>query len=108
LQAGVFGRCAARPTRHSERHQARALEGGRRREYRIVGRVRARPAGLDVIDAEVVQLVRDGQLVADREVDALRLLAVAQRAVVEKDARRGHGELTRKSKGGPAFYAPRV
>src|SRR5690606_16798060 len=59
--------------------RAPALEEGR------VGRVSARIAALDIVDAELVEHGRDRDLVLDGEVDAWRLLAVAQRRVEKKD-----------------------
>ena len=53
------------------------------REERGVERVGAGIAALDVVDAELVEQRRDGALVLEREVDAGRLRAVAQRRVEE-------------------------
>jgi hypothetical protein len=49
-------------------------------EEGVVGRVGARPAALDIVDAQLVQFARNGHLVRHREIDALRLRSVAQRA----------------------------
>ena len=54
-------------------------------ELRVL-RVRARPAALDVVDAELVQLPRDRELVVERQRDAGALAAVAERGVVDRDA----------------------
>src|SRR5262249_37065423 len=54
-------------------------------EELLVARIRAGPAALDVVDAELVQALRDAELVVEREADVLRLRAVAQRRVVELD-----------------------
>ena len=51
-----------------------------------VGRVGAGIAALDIVDAEVVEHARDGQLVVEREIDAVGLRAVAQRGVEEVEA----------------------
>ena len=51
-----------------------------------VGRIGAGPAAFDIVDAERVERQRDRALVLDREVDALRLRAVAQRGVEQIDA----------------------
>ena len=48
----------------------------------------AREAGLDPLDPEPVEQPRDLELVLRREDDADRLLAVAQRRVVQADASR--------------------
>ena len=75
---------------HAEGDEGRAacallLEEG------AVGWVGARIAALDIVDAELVQHGRDRRLVLDGEVDARRLLAVAQRGVEEVDAFFHHG-----------------
>ena len=57
---------------------------------RAVGGVGAGPAALDVVDAEAVQRLGRSALVVDGEVDALALLAVAERGVVEVEALAGH------------------
>jgi hypothetical protein len=50
-------------------------------EQRGVGRVSAGDAGLDVIDAELIQHLGDAELVGHREINAVHLRAVAQRRV---------------------------
>ncbi len=55
-----------------------------------IGGVGARPAALDVVDADAVQLARDRRLVGDAEVDTLRLRAVAQRRIVKVHAIASH------------------
>ena len=55
-----------------------------------VGRVRARIAALDIVDAELVEQLRDRELVVQREVDAVDLRAVAQRGVEQIEAFAGH------------------
>src|SRR5207244_12217986 len=66
--------------------EAEALDGP---EELLVARVRARPAALDVVHAEVVEALGDAHLVLEREGDVLGLGAVAQRRVVELDASHG-------------------
>ena len=56
-----------------------------RGEELLVLRVRARPAALDVVDAELVQPPSDLQLVLQRQRDPGALAAVAQGAVVDRD-----------------------
>ena len=58
-------------------------------EGHVLG-VRRREAALDVVDAELVETPHDGELVGQRERDALALLPIAQGGVVGVDARRGH------------------
>ncbi len=58
------------PAGHAERHELARLElelGRCALEELVVLRVRARPAGFDVVDAEPVELLGDAQLVVDRE-----------------------------------------
>ena len=50
-------------------------------EQTRVDRIGAGIAGLDIVDAEFVEHAGDGELVGEREVDAVRLRAVAQRGV---------------------------
>ena len=46
-----------------------------------VGRIGAGIAAFDIVDAELVEHARDGELVGQREIDAIGLRAVAQRRV---------------------------
>ena len=48
-------------------------ESAHRAEELLVARIRARPAALDVVDAEGVETLGDAQLVVEREADVLRL-----------------------------------
>ena len=81
-EAGVVRQAHPCPLGHAEGGEygpARPLrleEGG-------VGRVGAGIAALDIVDAELVEELRDGDLVLEREVDAARLRAVAQGRVEE-------------------------
>ena len=63
------------------------------REQLGVGRVGARIAALDIVDAELVEQLRDRQLVMQREVDAVHLRAVAQRGVEQIEAFLAHAAL---------------
>ena len=56
-----------------------------------VGRIGARIAALDIIDAEIVEHAGDRQLVGQREIDAIGLRAVAQRGVEQIETFVGHG-----------------
>jgi hypothetical protein len=64
---------------------ARATE-----ELRVLG-VRGRPAALDEVDAEVVELLGDAQLVVDRCRHAFDLQTIAQRRVEHLDRSPGAG-----------------
>ena len=57
-----------------------------RAEELLVFGIRARPSTLDVVDAELIELLRDEQLVVDRERHGLALGAVAERRVEGVDA----------------------
>jgi hypothetical protein len=59
---------------------------GRIGEEAVVGRIGARPAALDVVDAQQVELARNRRLVGDGEIDALGLGAVSQGGVEEIEA----------------------
>src|SRR4029077_4305852 len=48
------------------------------------------PPTLDIVDPELVELARQGRLVGGGKIHPLRLRAVAQRGVVERDALGGH------------------
>ena len=65
-----------------------ALLGQQLEELELLG-VRRREAGLDEVDAELVELARDAHLLGRRQRQAGALHAVAQRGVVELDV--GHG-----------------
>src|SRR5690606_4795289 len=53
----------------------------------------AGPAALDIIDAEAVQRTGDAGLFVSGEGDALGLLPVTQRGIVEVEALGGHGSI---------------
>ena len=87
-QRGVVVDLAARPAGRAERDERarRQLQlGGGPGEELDVLRVGARPAALDELDAEVVELLGDAQLVLDGRRDALDLQAVAQGRVEDLD-----------------------
>src|SRR5437870_6996003 len=84
---GLHARAAGRAEgRHLRVLQPEALDGA---EELLVARVRARPAALDVVEAEVVEPFGNAQLVLEREGDVFGLGPVAQRRVVELDASHG-------------------
>ena len=60
-----------------------------RKKFRI-GRIGARIAAFDIVDADAVEHLRDRQLVGEREVDAIGLRAVAQRRIEQVEAFAGH------------------
>ena len=76
---------AARRAEGDERARGQVQLGGGAGEELDVLRVGARPAALDVVHAEEVELLGDAQLVLDRRRDALDLQAVAQRRVEDLD-----------------------
>src|SRR5690606_23616642 len=69
--------------RHPEGRETRMAKCRRPFEEGGIGRVRPRPAALDVIDPETVKGAGDLRLVLGREIHPLRLLPVAQGGVVE-------------------------
>src|SRR6266571_1441873 len=104
-EVAVVGGLHARPAGRAEgRHlrvlQTEALDGA---EKLLVAWVRARPAALDVVDAEVVEPLGDAQLVLEREGDVLGLRPVAQRRVVELDP--PHGRVPGAGVGGGPMKA---
>src|SRR6266403_2048589 len=91
VEVAVVGGLHARPAGRAEGGhlrvlQTEALDGA---EELLVARVRARPAALDVMDAEVFEPLGDAQLVLKREGDVLGLRPVAQRRIVNLDAPHG-------------------
>jgi hypothetical protein len=83
----VVGR-PSRPAGRAEGDQLAGLEVQLRRrplEELLVLGVGAGPAPLDVVDAEVVELLGDAQLVLDREREPLPLAAVTKGGVVDLD-----------------------
>src|SRR5438094_3412165 len=100
VEVTVVGGLHARPAGRAEGGHLRvlqpeALDGA---EELLVARVRAGPAALDVMDAEVFEPLGDAQLVLEREGDVLGLRPVAQRRVVELDA--SHGRFSGAGVGG--------
>ncbi len=85
-QARIVGGAAPGALGHAEGGQLRMCQRRRIGEELRVGRVGAGEAALDVVEAEAVQRQRDLALVLDREVDTLRLRAVAQRGVEQIEA----------------------
>ena len=57
------------------------MQHARLGEQLRVGRIGAGIAALDIVDAELVEHADDGELVGQREIDAVGLRAVAQRGV---------------------------
>ena len=85
----VVFRRAARALGHAEGgHGGAGFRGGV--EKGAVGGVRARPAAFDMVEAERVEGLSDADFLGRGELHALRLLAIAQRGVVEVEAVR-HG-----------------
>src|SRR5262245_19119290 len=84
LKAGIVGERAARPLGHAKGGEVRMSERTGLGEESGVGGVRAGIAGLDIVDPERVELLGDQPFVLDREIDAVRLRAVAERGVVER------------------------
>ena len=75
----VRGR-AARAAYHAEGGEG-GVQHPRFGEQLRVGRIGARIAALDIVDAELIEHADDGELVGERKIDAVGLRAVAQRGV---------------------------
>ena len=75
----------ARGSEGDERARVEGELGAGAAEELVVLRVGARPAALDEVDAEPVELLGDPQLVLDGERQPLELTPVAQRRVVDLD-----------------------
>ena len=87
-QRGVVVHLALHPPGRAEGHERGRVEpqlGAGPPEELLVLRVGARPAALDEVHAEVVELLGDAQLVVDGERHALDLRAVAQGRVEDLD-----------------------
>ncbi len=86
LIVGLGGDALA--ARRTEGREPRVLERPAFRffEELDVLRIAARPAALDVVDAELIKPLGDAQLVEDGERDAEALAAVAQGRIVDVDA----------------------
>ncbi len=81
----VVGRRAPDPLGHAESGEGGAGLGAGLEKV-AVGGVRAGPATLDVVDAQIVQRLGDGDLLRHRKLHTLGLLAVAQGGVVDVEA----------------------
>ena len=90
-QARIVRGRAAGPARHAEGGEGGVEFAQLLREQFGIGRIGARIAALDIIDAELVEHAGNRQLVGQREVDAIGLRAVAQRGVEQIEAFLGHG-----------------
>ena len=62
---------------------------GAREELLVLG-IGAGPAALDVVDAQLVQLLRDDELVIHRERDGFALRSVAKSRIEGKDLHKAH------------------
>ena len=54
-EAGIVGGAATGAPGHAEGREPRVLQRGRIAEEAVVGRIGARPAALDIVDAELVE-----------------------------------------------------
>ena len=84
-QARIVGGGLSGTARHAEGHEAGRPRASLCEEGRI-GRIGAGITALDIIHAETIEHVGDRNLFLEREIDAGRLLAVAQGRVEEEDA----------------------
>ena len=90
LEARVVGHRASRALGHAECCEGSTGKPGIAVEEVRVGRIGSGVAALDVVDADLVERARDQPLVLEREIDASRLRAVAQRRVEQVEPLAGH------------------
>src|SRR5262249_46354158 len=84
----------------------RQLDAGAGKQLQVLG-VRARPAGFDEVDAELVEPPDEDELVLDCERDALTLCPVAERGVVDGHAHRSKSSICgRKQRRYPSSSSP--
>src|SRR5580693_1586710 len=83
VDACVLFHGVAREAGGSERDQAGVLQLhiARAKKELLVLRIRARPAALNIINAQLIQLVRNEDFVVGRETDVLALRAIAKRRI---------------------------
>ena len=89
-QPGIVGGRSARTARHTESGEPRMAKRWLLRKKLGVSRIGAGIAALDIVDAEIVQHLRDHLLVLQREIDAVGLGAVPQRGVEQIEAFAAH------------------
>ena len=90
---------------HAKGGDLRVLPGALRglREEGLVPRIRPRPAALDVVDAEFIELLGDANLIEHAERNARPLRAVAEGGVVDRDSWRAHVEKGSSLRGDGGF-----
>ncbi len=95
-QAGVRFDVGVLSPRHAERTDLDVFEpqAADALEVFAILVVRGRIAAFDVIEAEAVEPLGQGEFVLEREADALALGAVAKRGVVDFDAWHGRGQVS--------------
>ena len=79
-QSRIVRRRTARPPRHAESGEATAHRAALGEETGV-DRIGAGITSLDIIDAKFVEHARNGELVGQREVDAIGLRAITQRGI---------------------------
>src|SRR5260221_14519720 len=89
-QPGIVRRAAPGAPRHAEGGEARVLERRRRLEEGVVGGVGARPAALDVIDAEPAELAPGRRLVGGVGTEPLRLRPLLASGFLRKKSLTSH------------------
>ena len=82
----IVGGRAARASGHAEGNEARALEPRIGGEELSIGRVGARPAALDIINAQLIQRGGNPALISNGKVHALCLRTIPQGSVEQEDA----------------------
>ena len=99
LHLRVFADLRPPAARHPKRGDLRVFPFalGRFREKRHVLRIRAGPSAFDVVNPEVVELLRHANLIEHAERDPGPLRAIAQSGVVDCDSRSFHNDWGRPS-----------
>src|SRR5256884_9904806 len=108
-EIGIVLAAAVGPPGHSEGRDLRMPEGffaDPAEKLRVLG-VRARPAAFEVVDAQLVQPVRDFQFVVDRKRQALALRAIPQCRVVQEHVRCPSRASTRDTNAARPLYLSR-
>ena len=80
-QAGIILGTAAGPAGHAKSGELGTLEFWRVGKKRIIGRICARPAAFDIIEARIIQQPCDEGLVGRVKVNTLGLRAIAPRGI---------------------------
>src|SRR5918996_3957795 len=90
LEARIVGDGPARPLGHAKGGELGVAERPRFGEELGVSRIGAGITRFDIVEPKRIELLGNQPFILDREIDPVRLRAVAQRRIVERDAFAGH------------------